>query len=164
VIRRHPLLDAFDDDQRRRPVNYDRNHQIYDSLWKEARNLGLFSEATVNGVGPDIDYARVVNGLPATRPTRLAEVLEVLRAHHADIKAFGVSGMSLFGSVARDDARPESDVDILVEFERPVGYFTLAALRMYLEQILKRSVDLLTPGGLNDRIRERIRVEGVRAA
>jgi len=95
---------------------------------------------------------------------RRADALEKLRTHDAGIRAFGVSGLTLFGSVARDDARPDSDVDILVEFERPVGYFTLVRFGTYLEQILGCRVDLVTPGALTERLRERIRQEAVRAA
>jgi predicted nucleotidyltransferase len=95
---------------------------------------------------------------------RRADALEMLRTHDASIRAFGVSGLTLFGSVARDDARPDSDVDILVEFERPVGYFALVRLGTYLEQILGCRVDLVTPGALTERLRERIRQEAVRAA
>ena len=164
MIRRHRLLNAFEDAQRRRPADYQRNLRVYDNLWREARDLGQFSQPTLAGIGSDIDYARVVNGRPVERPTRLADVLEILRSHRPSIKAFGVSGMTIYGSVARDQARPESDVDILVEFDRLVGYFTLVELEMYLEQILQRAVHLTTPGALNDRIRERIHLEGVRAA
>ena len=95
---------------------------------------------------------------------RRTDALETLDTHKAGIKAFGVRGLTLFGSVARDEARPESDVDILVEFERPVGYFTLVRLGIYLEQILACRVDLVTPGALTERFRERIRQEAVRAA
>jgi len=66
--------------------------------------------------------------------------------------------------VARDEARLDSDVDILAEFERPVGYFILVRLGAYLEQILEHRVDLVTPGALTDRLREEIRREAVRAA
>ena len=95
---------------------------------------------------------------------RRADALETLHIHHANIRAFGVSSLILFGSVARDEARLDSDVDILVEFERPVGYFTLVRLGAYLEQILQHRVDLVTPGALTDRLREEIRREAVRAA
>ncbi|MHB8732543.1 MAG: nucleotidyltransferase family protein [bacterium] len=164
MIRRHHLVNAFEDEQRRRPAEFERNLAIYEGLWKEARDLGRFAQATLEGIGPDIDYARVINGRPAMRPTHLADVLRILHEHNADIKRFGVSGMSLFGSVARDEARPESDVDILVEFEKPVDLFTLVQLGNHLERLLERPVDLVTPGGLTERLRERIRAELVRAA
>ena len=95
---------------------------------------------------------------------RRDDVLEILRARYADVQAFGVSSMTLFGSTARNEARPDSDVDILVEFKRPVGYFTLVRLGAYLEHVLGHRVDLVTPGALTDRLREQIRREAVRAA
>jgi uncharacterized protein len=60
------------------------------------------------------------------------------------------------GSVCRDEAEPKSDVDLLVEFDRAVGYFGLLALQAYLESILGRKVDLGTPNSLKPRIRERV--------
>jgi uncharacterized protein len=64
---------------------------------------------------------------------------------------FGVDKLALFGSVARDEDGPESDVDVLVEFGRPAGYFTLVSLQLYLQEILSRPVDVVTPGGLKTR-------------
>lgn len=56
-------------------------------------------------------------------------------------KEFGVTGLCIFGSVARGDNREDSDVDILVDM--PPKIFLVAALKDYLEKILKTSVDLL---------------------
>lgn len=56
-------------------------------------------------------------------------------------KEFGVVGMSIFGSVARGDNRPDSDIDILVDM--PPKIFLMSALKDYLEQILNVSVDLI---------------------
>jgi hypothetical protein len=70
VIRRHPLLDAFEEEQRRRPVNYQDNLRIYEGLWEEARTLGAFPRPTLDGIESDIEYARVINTRRATRPDR----------------------------------------------------------------------------------------------
>jgi hypothetical protein len=75
-----------------------------------------------------------------------------------------VQSLSLFGSVARGEACPASDVDLLVEFDRPVGYFTLFALQDYLEAFLCCKVDLGTPHSLKPRIREHVMGECVRVA
>ncbi len=66
--------------------------------------------------------------------------------------------MLLFGSVLRDDFGPDSDIDVLVEFEPEarVGYFTLVTIQDELAQLLRREVDLLTPGALNERFRQDI--------
>jgi hypothetical protein len=47
--------------------------------------------------------------------------IAILKLHQDKLKDFRVKSLDLFGSVARDEARPDSDVDLLVEFDRPVG-------------------------------------------
>ena len=75
-----------------------------------------------------------------------------------------MQSLALFGSVARDEATANSDVDLLVEFNRPVGYFGLFALQDYLEQLLGCPVDLGTPDSLKPYLRERIQGELLRVA
>jgi hypothetical protein len=69
----------------------------------------------------------------------------------------------LFGSMARDEARTDSDIDLLVEFEHPVGLFTFVRLKRYLEKILESSVDLGTPDSLKPYLREPVFREAIRA-
>ena len=91
------------------------------------------------------------------------DVLKILKQKNAEMaKQFGVKSLSLFGSVARNDATKDSDVDILVEFNRPVGYFGLFALQDYLEKLLGCSVDLGTPDSLKPYIKERVEGELLR--
>ena len=92
------------------------------------------------------------------------EILDTLRAHMTEIKAFGVSRLALFGSLARDEGRSDSDADILVEFERPVGFFAFARLQRYLEGLIGRPVDLVTPGALRPEMRNAILREALYAA
>lgn len=75
----------------------------------------------------------------------------------------GVASIRLFGSIARDELSPSSDVDILVEFDRPAGAFQLLDVEERLEFILGRPVDLVTPGAIKPRMRERILVEVIEA-
>ena len=90
-------------------------------------------------------------------------VLQILKQKNAEMtKQFGVKTLSLFGSVARNEATFTSDVDLLVEFNRPVGYFGLFALQDYLEKLLGCPVDLGTPDSLKPRIRERVMGELIR--
>jgi len=90
-------------------------------------------------------------------------VIKILKQKNAEMaKQFGVKSLLLFGSVARDEATTTSDVDLLVEFNRPVGYFGLFALQDYLEKLLGCSVDLGTPDSLKPRIRERVMGELIR--
>jgi hypothetical protein len=82
-------------------------------------------------------------------------VIYILKQKNAELaQQFGVKSLSLFGSVARDEATSTSDVDLLVEFNRPVGYFGLFALQDHLEKILGCPVDLGTPDSLKPRLRE----------
>ena len=88
---------------------------------------------------------------------KLDAVVQILKQKNAELtKQLGVKSLSLFGSVARNEATSTSDVDLLVEFDRPVGYFGLFALQDYLENLLGCSVDLGTPDSLKPYIKERI--------
>lgn len=92
-------------------------------------------------------------------------VLQILK-HKIDelTEQFGVKSLLLFGSVARNEATSASDVDLLVEFNRPVGYFGLFALQDYLEKLLGCPVDLGTPDSLKPYIREQVLGELIRVA
>ena len=66
---------------------------------------------------------------------RRDEIMQKLRAERDHLRAkFGVESLALFGSVARDEAGPGSDVDLLVEFARPITLFDLVAVQQYLER------------------------------
>jgi hypothetical protein len=69
--------------------------------------------------------------------------------------------LALFGSVLRDNFRPDSDVDVLVEFEpgARVGLLRLAGMEIELGEILGRKVDLNTPGFLSDYFRDQVLAE-----
>ncbi len=76
---------------------------------------------------------------------------EFCQKHH--IRKF-----SLFGSILRSDFRPESDIDILVEFEEGhvPGFITLGAMHVELAGILGRSVDIRTPASLSEYFRQTV--------
>lgn len=95
---------------------------------------------------------------------RREEALRILGSHRAEINAHGVKSLAVFGSVARDEARAGSDVDLLVEFSVPTGLFEFVRLKHYLESILSCTVDLATPRSLHEQMRERIPREAIRAA
>jgi hypothetical protein len=92
------------------------------------------------------------------------EVLRALEEHNSELKNFDVRSLAIFGSVARGTDRKTSDVDILVEFTRPIGLFEFARLKLYLEKLLQRKVDLVTPDALRKEMRETILREAIRAA
>ena len=74
----------------------------------------------------------------------LADILTVLRRERARLFAkYGLKSMAVFGSATREDFRPDSDVDIMVEFERPLG-IEFIDLADELEAIVNRKVDLAT--------------------
>lgn len=76
------------------------------------------------------------------------KILKVLQAEFPFLAAeFGISKIGLFGSFAKGHPAETSDVDILVEFERPVG-FRFIDLAEYLENLLGRKVEVLTPAGI----------------
>lgn len=84
--------------------------------------------------------------------------IEVPREKLADFcRRHHIRRLSLFGSVLRDDFGPESDIDVLVEFEPGhVPGFAFIALETELSEILKRKVDLNTPNSLNHLFRNRV--------
>ena len=82
------------------------------------------------------------------------EVLAIVAAHREQLQKMGVKSLQLFGSVARDEAGPDSDVDFLVEFNQPVGLFEFIEVRLYLEDILGCSVDMGTQDALREHLRE----------
>lgn len=91
------------------------------------------------------------------------QIIQCLAAHKADLDRFGVRSLSLFGSFARAEQRPDSDIDILVEFERVGGLFEFVRLKNYLETTLGHPVDLVTRDALKPQLREQILRELVHA-
>lgn len=89
---------------------------------------------------------------PATR----SEVVALLHKHFDGLaEQFNVASLSLFGSYARDEQTPQSDVDLLVTFSRPVG-FGFIHLAERLEALLGRPVDLLAADGIKPNRRDSI--------
>jgi predicted nucleotidyltransferase len=73
----------------------------------------------------------------------------------------GAHDVRVFGSVARGDADADSDVDFLVDLESGRSLLDLGGLLMELRAVVGTSVDVVTPGGLKERIRERVLREAV---
>jgi predicted nucleotidyltransferase len=85
-----------------------------------------------------------------------ARVLRMLRAHEAEIRALGVTRLRLFGSIARGEAGPESDVDLIADVDRATGFslLDLVGLQHFLEDLLGRPIDV---GTTADKMRPRMR-------
>jgi predicted nucleotidyltransferase len=76
------------------------------------------------------------------------QILEALKAHNSDLRKYSVKRIGLFGSYARGEQRPDSDVDFLVEFDKS-SFDNFMELSFYLESLLGTHVDLITPQGLS---------------
>ena len=84
------------------------------------------------------------------------EIADFCRKYH-------IRKLSLFGSVLRDDFRPDSDVDVLVEYEpgHVPGFISLSRIRRELSAILGRDADLRTPASLSDFFRDKVEANAV---
>ena len=93
------------------------------------------------------------------------DLQELVRKHRQEILQaavrYGARNLRLFGSVARGDFKPESDVDILIELEKGRSLFDMVGLGLDLEKILGRKVDVFTENSLKDRIRARVLKEAI---
>lgn len=92
------------------------------------------------------------------------EILQALRGCQADLERLGVKSLALFGSTVRGEAEEDSDVDLLVEFHRPVGLFEFVDVKRFLEDVLGCRVDLGTADSLKPRLRESVLAEAVYVA
>ena len=92
-----------------------------------------------------------------------SEVLQLLRDHSSELAEYQVGKTALFGSVVRNEATPQSDVDILVEFRQPIGLFEFVRLKRFLESIFGRPVDLVTADTLRESMRTQILAEAIYA-
>jgi len=86
-----------------------------------------------------------------------------LAEHRDELAAMGADSLSLFGSVARDEAGPDSDVDILIDFTRPLDLFDLGRIQVRLEEILNERVDLVLTRALRPQLRANILAEAIHA-
>ncbi len=73
----------------------------------------------------------------------------------------GARNVRLFGSVVRGEDRPDSDLDVLVEFEKGRSLLDLAGFGIDLEDLLGRKVDVVTEGGISPYIEPYIRAEAI---
>ena len=88
-------------------------------------------------------------------------VLRLIQENRDKIKSFGVESLAVFGSVARGEASPESDVDILVKFHGPATFDQYMELKFFLEELLSSPIDLVTTKALKPQVRAQIEREAI---
>jgi len=90
------------------------------------------------------------------------DILKTLREEFPFLKErYGVRKVGLFGSYSRGEAGEESDIDLLVEFERPIGFFGFIGLEEYLKERLGAKVELVTEEALKPLVKPRVMKEAV---
>jgi len=91
-----------------------------------------------------------------------AQILEQLARSKSELAGrYGVTRLALFGSTARDSARPDSDIDILVSFDGPATSERFFGVQFHLEDLFGRPVDLVTDKALRPELRPFIEREAV---
>ena len=90
------------------------------------------------------------------------QVFEVLGANEAKIKSFGVRSLSLFGSSIRGEDTRGSDLDFVVELEKK-SFDAYMDLKLFLEELLDRRIDLVLADGIKPRLRAAILQEAIHA-
>lgn len=94
----------------------------------------------------------------------LNSISQLVQSHRDDLRQRGVKSLAVFGSVAKGENTPESDVDFLVEFDHPVGLFEFIRLKYYLEGLTDCRVDLVTQDAIRPGMRESIIKEAIYVA
>ncbi|PPJ62920.1 nucleotidyltransferase family protein [Cuspidothrix issatschenkoi] len=84
------------------------------------------------------------------------EVLQILRTHQQELQNLGVRSLELFGSVARNQAHSDSDVDLLAELSESMSLFQFIEAKLYIQDLLKCPVDMGTKDALCEHLRQPI--------
>ena len=93
------------------------------------------------------------------------ELEKKLAAHRRELKQMGVISPAVFGSVARNESTPRSDIDLLVEFDRNVGLFYLFEIQHRLTEIIGvPQIDLVQKAAIHRALRKQILSEAVNVA
>ena len=88
------------------------------------------------------------------------DVIDRLTAHRNELHDHGVKSLGIFGSVARGEAGRSSDVDVVVELNRPLSLFGLSDLKFFIQTILEvNEVDLITYDGIHPALKDNILAE-----
>jgi len=94
---------------------------------------------------------------------RREEVIARLRQHEADLKRLGVEHLYLFGSMARGEAKDDSDIDLFFDYEKgKLGIFELMDVKAFAARILGRETDIMTRDSLHKTLRQTIEATALR--
>ena len=93
------------------------------------------------------------------------EIIKTLKEREADLRAHGVTHAALFGSVARDEQRPDSDIDILVDLDPTIvaTMFDYAGVKDYVASLFQGSVDVIDREALKPRLRPHAAADAIHA-
>jgi predicted nucleotidyltransferase len=91
------------------------------------------------------------------------EVLSTLRRHEAALRKAGVERLFVFGSVARGDASPDSDIDLMAAFDDALSLVDIVRIERMLEDLLGARIELVQEGTLKPRVHAQAKRELVRA-
>jgi hypothetical protein len=92
-----------------------------------------------------------------------ADVIRLLKRHEAELKKLGVEHLFLFGSVAREDAKDGSDIDLFFDHAKgQLGLYELMDVKERAREILGRPTDIMTRASLHPALRERIEETALR--
>ena len=93
---------------------------------------------------------------------RKDEVFKILTKHKPElVRRFGVTDLALFGSTVRNEARPDSDIDILVSFDGPATSKRYFSVQFYLEDLLRCPIDLVTDKALRSELRSYVEASAI---
>ena len=96
----------------------------------------------------------------ASKIFRCEDVIAIVRGQMM-LSRFGIKSLFLFGSVARNEANQESDLDFIVDFEGSVTFDRYMDLKIFLEDLFDRQIDLAIEGSLKPQIRQRVIEEAI---
>jgi predicted nucleotidyltransferase len=93
---------------------------------------------------------------------RKDEVLKLLAEHKPElVRRFGITDLALFGSTVRNEARTDSDIDVLVSFDGPATSKRYFGVQFYLEDLLGSPIDLVTDKALRPQLRPYIEASAI---
>jgi uncharacterized protein len=119
-------------------------------------------EAHIGGIQQRLDWAK---GYGQNGAMNRDQVIATLRHHESELRAAGVVRLSIFGSTARGDRRPDSDIDLLACFDESLrlSLLDVVGIELHLADLLGQPVDLSEEGTLKPRVQKRVEAEAVRA-